>query len=62
LRDLLAGNGQVPLAVQVNAAGVLEMQFIQLGADFAPDARFLGSVLNDRRPKALESATAAEGK
>ena len=60
MRDLLSGNSQFALAAKVNAAGVLEVKFIQLWADFAPNASFLWSVLDHRRPKARQAATTAE--
>ena len=62
LRDLFSGNSQLALAGKVNAAGVLEVKFIQLWADFAPNASLLGGILDYRRPKTLQAATTAEFK
>ena len=41
LRDLRRGDGQVVLRLEVDRAGVLVVQFVELRADLAPDARFL---------------------
>jgi hypothetical protein len=60
LWDLVAGDGQLTLRVQVDPAGVLQMQLIEFRADLAPDARLLGVVIDQRRAEVLQPVLATQ--
>ena len=49
------------LACEVDLAGVLDVQFVQLRADLAPDARFFRRVVDERRAESFQAVLAAQG-
>src|SRR5688572_5533201 len=53
-------DGQLTLRLEIGLAGVLDVQLIELRADVAPDACFLGGVFHDRRAQPLEAMTPAQ--
>ena len=54
------GDREIALRRQVDLAGVLDVQFVELRADLAPDAGFFGGVLDERRAEPLEPVPPAE--
>ncbi len=61
LRHLDLGNAECPLCRQIDAAGMLDVQLVELRTDFAPDARLLRRVVDQRRTEPLQAMPAAEG-
>ena len=59
LRNLGLADFEGPFCLEINPAGVFLMQLIELGTDVAPDARFLGSIINEWRPQSLQPVTTA---
>ena len=62
LRDLVLGDGQVALRLQVDRAGVLAVQLVELRADLAPDARLLGRVVDERRAEVAPAGASGTGR
>ena len=60
LRDLGLADAEVALGLQVDAAGVLDVQRVELRRDFPPDALLLVRVVDARRPEVLQPVLAAE--
>ena len=60
LRDFFARDVEFALGIKIHLAGVFAMQFVQLRADLAPDARLLGVVVDERRAKTFQAVLAAQ--
>ena len=60
LRNLVCADAEVVLGLQIDRAGVLAVEFVELRADFAPDARLFGVVMDDRRTELFETMPTAQ--
>ncbi len=60
LRDFLARDGQLVLGLQINLAGVLDVQFIEFRTDLAPDAGLFGVVVEERRAESFQTVLSAQ--
>ena len=53
LGNFIAGDDELTLRLEISLAGVFDVQFVQLRADFPPDAGFLRRVVDERRAELL---------
>ena len=60
LRDLGRADAEVALGLQIDTAGVRDVECGQLRRDFAPDALLLVRVIDARRSEVLQPVLAAE--
>src|SRR6516162_7812324 len=61
LRNFVAGDGQIALRLEIDFARVLDVQFVQLRADLAPDARLFRGVVDERWAEPFQPVLAAQG-